>query len=54
MKKYVVRLTDEERGICEDTIAHLNGSSQKAWRARGARRNNSSCCARLRWCNRVV
>ncbi len=34
MKKYVVRLTDEERGVCEDTIAHLNGSSQKAWRAR--------------------
>ena len=34
MKKYVVGLTDEERGVCEDTIAHLKGSSQKARRAR--------------------
>lgn len=34
MKKYVVRLTDEERDICEDTVARLKGSSQKARRAR--------------------
>lgn len=34
MKKYVVRLTDEEREICKDTIDRLTGSSQKARRAR--------------------
>ena len=34
MKKYVVRLTDEERKICEETIDRLTGSSQKARRAR--------------------
>ena len=34
MKKYVVRLTDEERKICEDTIGRLKGSNQKARRAR--------------------
>ena len=34
MKKYVVRLTDEERKICKDTIDRLTGSSQKARRAR--------------------
>ena len=34
MKKYVVRLTDGERKICEATIARLKGSSQKARRAR--------------------
>ena len=34
MKKYVVRLTDEERKICAATIARLKGSSQKARRAR--------------------
>ena len=34
MKKYVVRLTDEERKICKDTINRLTGSSQKARRAR--------------------
>ena len=34
MKKYVVRLTDEERKFCEDTIDRLKGSSQKARRAR--------------------
>ena len=34
MKKYVVRLTDEEREICLATIANLKGSSQKAHRAR--------------------
>ena len=34
MKKYVVRLTDEERKLCEDTIDRLKGSSRKARRAR--------------------
>ena len=34
MKKYVVRLTDEERKICDSTVDRLKGSSQKARRAR--------------------
>ena len=34
MKKYVVRLTDEERKCCDATIDRLVGSSQKARRAR--------------------
>ena len=34
MKKYVVRLTDEERKLCKDTIDRLKGTSQKARRAR--------------------
>ena len=33
-KKYMVRLTEEERKICDDTIDKLKGSSQKARRAR--------------------
>ena len=33
-KKYIVRLSEEERAICRDTIAKLKGSSQKARRAR--------------------
>jgi len=32
-KKYVVRLSDEERGICQDAVKKLKGSSQKARRA---------------------
>jgi Homeodomain-like domain len=32
-KKYVVRLSDEERGICQEVIKKLTGSSQKARRA---------------------
>lgn len=32
-KKYVVRLSDEERGICQDVIKALKGSSQKVRRA---------------------
>ncbi len=32
-KKYVVRLSDEERGICQEVIKKLKGSSQKARRA---------------------
>ena len=37
MKEYVVRLTDEERKICEATVGRLKGSSQKARRAVGSR-----------------
>ena len=33
-KKYIVRLSDEERQICDETIGRLKGSSQKARRAR--------------------
>ena len=33
LKKYVVRLSDEERGICQDIVKHLKGSSQKFRRA---------------------
>ena len=33
-KKYIVRLSDEERGICQEVIKSLKGSSQKARRAR--------------------
>lgn len=32
-KKYVVRLSDEERRICQDIIKNLKGSSQKFRRA---------------------
>jgi hypothetical protein len=32
-KKYIVRLSKEERDICEDVIKKLKGSSQKARRA---------------------
>jgi hypothetical protein len=32
-KKYVVRLSDEERGVCQEVIKNLKGSSQKARRA---------------------
>ena len=32
-KKYVVRLSDEERGVCQEIIKHLKGSSQKFRRA---------------------
>src|SRR5213593_4551971 len=28
-KKYVVRLSDEERGVCQEIIKNLKGSSQK-------------------------
>ena len=28
-KKYVVRLSDDERGVCQEIIKHLNGSSPK-------------------------
>ena len=32
-KKYVVRLSAEERAICQDIVKHLKGSSQKFRRA---------------------
>ena len=32
-KKYIVRLSDEERGVCQEVIKKLKGSSQKARRA---------------------
>ena len=32
-KKYIVRLSDAERGICQEVIKNLKGSSQKARRA---------------------
>ena len=32
-KKFVVRLSDEERGICQDIVKKLKGSSQKVRRA---------------------
>ena len=33
-KKYVVRLSDEERSVCQEVVKKLKGSSQKARRAR--------------------
>ena len=32
-KKYIVRLSDEERGVCQEIIKKLKGSSQKFRRA---------------------
>jgi hypothetical protein len=32
-KKYIVRLSDEERGVCQDVIKRLKGTSQKVKRA---------------------
>ena len=32
-KKYVVRLSDEERGVCEEIVKRLKGSSEKVRRA---------------------
>ena len=32
-KKFVVRLSDQERGVCQEIIKHLKGSSQKFRRA---------------------
>ena len=32
-KKYVVRLSDDERGVCQESIKNLKGSSQKFRRA---------------------
>ena len=32
-KKYLVRLSDEERGICQDVVKRLKGTSEKVKRA---------------------
>ena len=32
-KKYIVRLSEEERGVCQEIIKQLKGSSQKVRRA---------------------
>ena len=32
-KKYIVRLSDEERGVCQEIVKKLKGSSQKVRRA---------------------
>ena len=32
-KRFIVRLTDEERGICQEVVKKLKGSSQKVRRA---------------------
>src|SRR6478735_1443323 len=32
-KKYIVRLSDEERGVCQEVVKKLKGSSQKVRRA---------------------
>jgi transposase len=32
-KKYIVRLSDEERGVCQDIVKRLKGTSQKVKRA---------------------
>jgi len=32
-KKFIVRLSDEERGVCQQVIKNLKGSSQKVRRA---------------------
>ena len=33
-KKYIVRLTDQEREVCRQTVRKLNGSSQEKCAAR--------------------
>ena len=32
-KKYIVRLSDEERGVCQEVVKRLKGSSEKVKRA---------------------
>jgi Homeodomain-like domain len=32
-KKYIVRLSDEERGVCQDVVKRLKGTSEKVKRA---------------------
>ena len=32
-KKYIVRLSDKERGVCQDIVKRLNGTSEKVKRA---------------------
>jgi hypothetical protein len=33
LKKYIVRLSDEERGVCQEVVKRLKGSSEKVKRA---------------------
>ncbi len=33
IKKYIVRLSDEERQVCQDIVKKLKGTSQKVRRA---------------------
>ena len=51
MKKYIVRLTDEERKLCDETVDKLVGSSQKARRARTLRQVNANGPS---WTDRAV
>ena len=32
-KKYIVRLSDDERGVCQDIVKRLKGTSEKVKRA---------------------
>jgi len=32
-KKYIVRLSDEERGVCREIVKRLKGTSEKVKRA---------------------
>ena len=32
-KKYIVRLSDEERGVCQEVVKRLKGTSEKVKRA---------------------
>ena len=44
-KKYIVRLSDEERRVCHEVVKKLKGSSQKARRAQIARVNAAAAAA---------
>ena len=33
IKKYIVRLSDQERGVCRDIVKRLKGTSEKVKRA---------------------
>ena len=33
-KKYIVRLSDEERGVCQDIVKRLKGTSEKVKRGK--------------------
>jgi hypothetical protein len=40
-KKFVVRLSDEERGVCQEIIKHLKGASQTFRRAQMLRKTDA-------------
>ncbi len=40
-KKFVVRLSDDERGVCQEIIKHLKGASQKFRRAQMLRKTDA-------------